>query len=125
MLQKAEEVRNDGSGGRFGGLAEIAIDIGALTINVLYLPGDSIGFQVVGEAASLAATRAARVTLRLGLGRLMANTSRHRIESTAQLLDMRMEDPYREAKKLIGFLSERAVERGSGEDGADLSNDAE
>jgi hypothetical protein len=125
MLRKAEEVRNDRSGGRFGGLTEIAIDIGAVTVNVLYMPGDTVGYEVAGEIASLAGTRVARVTLRLGLGRFLANRSRHRIETTAQLLDMRMEDPYREARKLIGFLSRQGVGRGAGDDGADLSNEGE
>ena len=125
MLNKAEEVRNDRSGGRFGGLTEIAIDIGALTVNVLYLPDGGIGYDVVGEVAGLAGTRLARVTLRLGLGRFLANKSRHRIETTAQLMDLRMEDPYREARKLLEFLSRQAVARRPGDDGADLSNEGE
>ncbi|MCP9948653.1 hypothetical protein [Actinomadura madurae] len=125
MLRKAEEVRDDRSGGRFGGLTEIAIDIGAVTVNVLYMPGDTVAYEVAGELGSLAGTRVARVTLRLGLGRFLASRARHRIETTAQLLDMRMEDPYREARKLIGFLSGQAIGRGSGDDGADLSNEGE
>ncbi|TDC68075.1 hypothetical protein E1200_12740 [Actinomadura sp. GC306] len=125
MLGKAERIRNDRSGGRFGALTEIAIDIGALTVNVLYMPGDEIAYEVVGEVAALAGVRLARVTIRLGLGRFLANRSRHRIETTAQLLDMRMEDPYREAKKLIAFLSARNPGHGTGGNGADLSNEGE
>ncbi|MFG2091127.1 putative glycolipid-binding domain-containing protein [Spirillospora sp. NPDC048824] len=125
MLNKAEEIRNDRSSGRLGGLTEIAIDIGALTVNVLYMPGDHFGYEVVGELAGLASTRLARVTLRLGLGRFRGNRSQHRIDTTAQLLDMRMEDPYREAKKLLEFLSAQGRALGGANDGADLSNEGE
>ncbi|GAA4241753.1 hypothetical protein GCM10022254_71880 [Actinomadura meridiana] len=123
MLNKAERIRNDSVGGRFGGLTEIAIDIGAITVNTLYLPDGSVGYELLGDIASLAGTKAARVTLRLGLGRFMDNRSRHRIESTVQLLDVRMEDPYREARKLIEFLSTRGPLQDGDDDGADLSNE--
>ncbi|MFI0483358.1 hypothetical protein [Actinomadura sp. 9N215] len=125
MLNKAEQIRDDRSGERFGGLTEIAIDIGSLTVNVLYLPDNSIDHEIIGEVAHLAGKRAARVTLRLGLGRLLANRSRHRIETTAQLLDLRMDDPYREAKKLIEYLTTRGSARGGNDDGTDLSNEGQ
>ncbi|TDB83940.1 hypothetical protein E1264_26510 [Actinomadura sp. KC216] len=125
MLNKAEQIRDDRFGERFGGLTEIAIDIGALTLNVLYMPDNEIGYEVLGNVADLAGKRAARVTLRLGLGRLLANRTRHRIETTAQLLDMRMDDPYREAKKLIEYLSKQASARGGSDEGADLSNEGQ
>lgn len=75
MLHKAEEVRNDRSGERFGGLTQIAIDIGAVTVGIFFLPGDGIAYELLGEVGSLAGSRLARVTLRLGLGRYRGNTS--------------------------------------------------
>ena len=47
-----------------------------------------------------------------------------RIDATAQLLDLRMEDPYREAKKLIEYLTTRNRAQGREGDGADLSNES-
>ncbi|MGH3240815.1 MAG: hypothetical protein ACRDNL_10560 [Spirillospora sp.] len=123
MLNKAEQIRNDRSGERFGGLTEIAVDIGSLTVNVLFLPDGTIDHEIIGQVADLAGKRAAKVTLRLGLGRLLANRSGHRIETTAQLLNVRMDDPYREAKKLIEYLETRGSARGGDDDGTDLSNE--
>jgi hypothetical protein len=129
MMNKAEEIHAlnwaQGGGRRFEALTEIAIDIGSFTINVMYLNGHSLGFQVAGELGALAGSRVARVTLRLGLGRFLAGRARHRIETTAQLLDLRMDDPYREAGKLIAYLTREAADTAPGVTGSDLSSEGE
>ncbi|MEV5824740.1 hypothetical protein AB0L25_04100 [Spirillospora sp. NPDC052242] len=129
MLEKAEEIHaanwQDGVGRRFRGLAELAIDIGAVTINVVYMNDHSIGYEVIGDAAGMALGRAARVTVRLGLGRLLESRARYRIENTAQILDMRMDDPAREAQKIIDYLAAHGTRLSPAQNGADQSGEAE
>ncbi|WP_218040179.1 hypothetical protein [Actinomadura sp. WMMB 499] len=128
MLEKAEEIHaanwQDQAGRRFRGLAELAIDIGALTINVAYMSDHSIGYEVVGDAAGMALGRAARVTVRLGLGRLLESRAGYRVENTAQILDMRMDDPAREAQKIIDHLARTGTRLRPARNGTDQSNEA-
>ncbi|MFV2171703.1 hypothetical protein ACFHW2_02420 [Actinomadura sp. LOL_016] len=129
MLEKAEEIHaanwQDGIGRRFRGLAELAIDIGAMTINVVYMSDHSIGYEVIGDAAGMALGRAARVTVRLGLGRLLESRAGYRIENTAQILDMRMDDPAREAQKIIDHLARHGTRLRPSQNGADQSIEVE
>jgi hypothetical protein len=129
MLEKAEEIYTtnwgDNVGERFQGLAELAIDIGAMTINILYLNNHSIGYEVIGDSVGMGVGRAARVTVRLGLGRWMGSKARHRIESTAQILDMRMDNPTREAQKIIDHLAGHGERLKPAKNGPDQSSETE
>jgi hypothetical protein len=129
MLEKAEEIHitnwGDHVGERFQGLAELAIDIGAMTINILYLNNHSIGYQVIGDSTGMGLGRAARVTVRLGLGRLLGSKAKHRIESTAQILDMRMDNPTREAQKIVDYLADHGERLKPTKNGPDQSNEGE
>ncbi|MGI5169325.1 hypothetical protein ACQEU3_33760 [Spirillospora sp. CA-253888] len=128
MLALAEEVhaRNRReAGGRFRALPELAITIGATTVTVVFLGGDSLAYELVGTVGELAGARAARTTVRLGLGRFTASRAQRRIEHTAQLLDMRMDDPRREADKLLTYLERHGTRLDPGRNGSDQSSEGE
>lgn len=129
MLEKAEEIHTanwlDGAGERFEGLAELAIDIGEMTVNLAFANDLPVGFEVIGDAASVGLGRAVRVTVRLGLGRRMKGRAEHRIESTAQILDLRLDDPTREAQKIIDYLAREYEPLPPAKNGQDQSGEAE
>jgi hypothetical protein len=126
MLRKAEEIstrrRSDQVGQRFNGLTQLGIDVGSLTINAFFLNGHAPAFEVVGDALGMAGSRAAKVTIRWGVGRLLGRASQRRIDNTAQILTLRMENPRREAKRLLEYVAGNAQlppDRGNGQDMSD------
>ncbi|WP_157995832.1 hypothetical protein [Thermomonospora amylolytica] len=129
MLRKAEQIsarrRTGEAADRYSGVTEIGIDIGALTITLLYSP-ESAGpaVEVVGTAAGLTAARATRVGIRWGVGRLLGRGTRRRIETTVKLLDLRMDNPAREARTLIDRLANRPTAEPGDGNGQDMSDEA-
>jgi len=126
MLRKAEEIstrrRSDQVGQRFNGLTQLGIDVGSLTINAFFLNGHAPAFEVVGDALGMAGSRAAKVTIRWGVGRVLGRASQRRIDNTAQILTLRMENPRREAKRLLEYVAGNAQlppDRGNGQDMSD------
>jgi hypothetical protein len=126
MLGKAEEIsvrrRLGEMGARFTGITQLGIDIGSLTVNAFFLQGQPPAFEVIGDALGMAGSRAAKVTIRWGLGRLLGRGSRRRIDNTAQILTLRMEDPAREAKKLLEYVKngvQLTPQKGNGQDLSD------
>jgi hypothetical protein len=125
MLAKAEEVTNARRGEdiarRVEGFTEVAIDIGLMTVNVLF-HGDEIISEVAGDLSRLAGRAAARVAIRLGVGHYLQSRSRRRIDSTFQLLELQMARPEREARKLLDYLG--AAELGVRErNGSDMASE--
>jgi hypothetical protein len=126
MLKKAEEIstrrRREERGQWFTGLTQLGIDVGSLTINAFFLNGHAPAFEVIGDALGMASSRAAKVTIRWGVGRIMGHASQRRIDNTAQMLTLRMENPRREAKRLLEYVTANTQlppTRGNGQDMSD------
>ncbi|REE97033.1 hypothetical protein [Thermomonospora umbrina] len=129
MLERAEEISTRRRGvervERFAGLTEIGIDIGAITINAVFLRGHAPAFEVVGDTIGLAGARSARVAVRWGVGRILGRRSRRRLDTTAQILDLRLDDPKREARKLLDYLTDQTRLDTEPGNGPDMTDDSE
>lgn len=129
MLRKAEEIsirrRSDAYFERFNGLTQIGIDVGSLTVNAFFLNGHAPAFEVIGDALGMAGSRAAKVTIRWGVGRVLGRGGRRRIDNTAQILTLRMENPRREAKRLLDFVTGRTQLPPDSGNGQDISDEDE
>ncbi|MDN3359265.1 hypothetical protein [Actinomadura sp. DC4] len=126
MVRKAEEIslnrREEEWGQRFNGMTQLGIDLGSLTINAFFLNGHAPAFEIIGDALGMASSRAAKVTIRWGVGRVLGRASERRIDNTAQILTLRMENPSREARRLLEYVrgkTELPPERGNGQDMSD------
>jgi hypothetical protein len=129
MLGKAEEIsasrRLGEVGERSEGFTQIGIDVGSLTVNFFFLKGHSPAVEVIGDTIGMAASRAAKVTIRLGMGRILERNARRRIDNTAQILTLRMENPDREARRLLDYVNKSVqLEPGKG-NGSDLADEDE
>jgi hypothetical protein len=125
MVRRAEEIslrrRGEEWGQRFNGVAQLGIDVGALTVNAFFLNGHAPAFEVIGDALGMASSRAAKVTIRWGVGRILRRASQRRIDNTAQILTLQLENPRREAKRLLEHITGTMLppQKGNGPDMSD------
>ncbi|TYB44899.1 hypothetical protein [Actinomadura chibensis] len=124
MIREAERIslarRKEARQNRVQGIVQLAFDIGALTVNVVFLPNSSIVYDVVGDLGALIGRGIVNVAVRIGVGRLAESRSRERVDNSVKILELRLANPHNAALELIKNLANHP-EWSSPRNGRDLS----
>jgi hypothetical protein len=89
---------------RVQGVVQIAFDIGTVTINTVFLPDNSVVYELAGNLSSLVGRGIVNVAVRIGMGRLLKSRSQEKIDNTIRILELRLANPHLHTVELMQHL---------------------